>query len=69
MNNDPEDTYFVVYNPKNIMYFTDESPFYNLMKSGYYIVPYVTYDAKMLFKGSYLQCMIVWNELNTFNLN
>jgi hypothetical protein len=69
MNNGLEDTYFVIYNPKNIMYFTDEAPFMGFVKSGYYIVPYVTHDAKMLFKGSYLQCMLVWNGLNSFNLN
>jgi len=67
--NDIKDTYFVVYNPKNIMYFTNEAPFTGYINSGYHIVPYVTDYVKELYKGTYLQCMIVFQGLVSFSIN
>jgi hypothetical protein len=63
---------FVIYSPDNIAFSIKEEPFVGLIRSGYQIVPYIFYSAsgvKELFKGNYLQCLIVLNGLNSFSLN
>jgi hypothetical protein len=63
---------FVIYSPNSIAFPIKEEPFVVVIRSGYQIVPYIYYSAskiKELFKGNYLQCLIVLNGLNSFSLN
>lgn len=67
--NTNDDTYFVVYNPKNIIYFTDYEPYTEVIPVGYYMAYWVTPEQKMLFKGNYMQCRMILNSLQMFGTN
>ena len=64
-----EDTYFVVYNPSNKIYFTDYEPYTELVPAGYYMAYWVNPEQKLVYKGSYINCRRILETLVTFGLN
>lgn len=64
-----EDTFFVLYNPVNRIYFTDYEPYTQIVPAGYYMAYWVEPEQKLVFKGSYIQCRRILNALVTFGVN